>query len=142
MSLTFERLYPLIFGLSVGVGAFLLDIRLPSDKDYLLPLLSSAISFSAILVGFLATVKSILMALPAVVAQLNRAQYMDVLASYLATSITSNLVFCILSLSGFFKWTTENTSWFSPIWLCLGAFSVLSFWRVMTIMSKLLRYRP
>ncbi len=63
-SLSFERWYPLIFAVAIGLLAFMLDASLPSNDNYRAGLLSAAISSSAILVGFVATAKSILMALP------------------------------------------------------------------------------
>ena len=138
MSLTFERWYPWLFGAVASLLSWHLDWHLPASAN-LPSLLSAAISVSAILVGFTATMKSILMAVPSVIAGIKEADYLGDLATYLSAATTSNLVFCVFSLSGFFVWATTHSEIFSVMWVGLGVSAVLAFWRVTRIMTLLLR---
>lgn len=105
MSRSFERLYPWIFGFAAGLSTHLMGITLPNDDSRLTALLSASISTSAILVGFLATIKAILMALPdsSIKTQLRDSGEMITLSSYLSSSMTANLIFCILNIGCFFR---------------------------------------
>lgn len=141
MTLTFERGYPWIAGGAAALAAWLLDWRLPGDPA-LFSLLSAAISVSAILVGFLATMKSILMAMPSVLVRVREAEYLDDLTSYLAAAIAGNMLFCCLSLSAFFPWAIANGQILAVTWFGLAIFSGLAFWRVTHIMTALLRWTP
>lgn len=138
MSLTWERWYPWIFGIATSALVWLLDWRLPADNN-LPSLLSAAISVAAILVGFMATMKSILMAVPGLTSGIREADFLDDLASYLAAATSANLALCVLSLSGFFPWATAHAEIFSVMWVGLGVSAVLAFWRVTRIMTVLLR---
>lgn len=138
MSLTWERWYPWVFGIATSSLAWLLDWRLPADNN-LPSLLSAAISVAAILVGFMATMKSILMAAPGLTSGLRDADFLGDLASYLTAATSANLAFCVFSLSGFFPWAATNQEIFSVVWLGGGISSILTFWRVTRIMTVLLR---
>lgn len=143
MSLTFERWYPLMFAIASAIAAMLLDAALPNSESYRAGLLSAAISASAIFVGFVATAKSILMALPAegIRKQLHDSHYIDDLASYLNQAMASNLGFCALNIAGFFPIIQANMAWFAPIWIGLGVFCMFAFWRVGRFMMAILRLR-
>lgn len=138
MSLTWERWYPWIFGVATSLLAWLLEWRLPAESN-LPSLLSAAISVAAILVGFMATMKSILMAVPGLTSGMRDADLLHDLASYLTQATSANLAFCVFSLSGFFAWATGNLEIFSVLWLGGGIASILTFWRVTRIMTALLR---
>lgn len=146
MSLSFERWYPLLFAVAAAVAAFLMDTSLPDGNDgYRAGLLSAAISASAIFVGFVATSKSILMALPkepgGIRQQIHDSNFIHDLANYLNQAMASSLAFCALNIAGFFPTVQAHMSWYSPIWIGLGVFCVFSFWRVGRVMTVILRVR-
>ena len=63
MNLSAERLYPAILGIIATATVWVVDGALPITESYRAGLLSASISASTIFVGFIATSKSILMAL-------------------------------------------------------------------------------
>lgn len=138
MSLTFERWYPWLFGAAVAALAWLLEWRLPGE-DALPSLLSAAISVSAILVGFMATMKSILMAVPTMIAGIKAADFLEDVASYLMVATSGGLVYCVINIAGFFSVATTWPQCFTVVWFGSGVFALLAFWRVMRIMTALLR---
>jgi len=142
MSLWFERGYPWIFGIAAALLAWLLDASLPEDGDKFSALLSASISVSAILVGFLATMKSIVMAVPSVLDRLRQTEYLTDLANYLSTATAANLVFCVLNIAGFFALLGRYMEIFALAWFGLGVFAFLAFWRVTKIMALVLRWAP
>jgi hypothetical protein len=144
MSLTFERWYPLFFAVAATLLALLLDVGFPSGDSYRAGLLSAAISAAAIFVGFVATAKSILMALPpgGVRQRLHDSRYIDDLASYLNQAMVSNLVFCALNVAGFFPAIQTYIAWFTAAWIGVGTFCLFSFWRVGRLMMAILRLPP
>lgn len=141
MSLWFERSYPWLFGIAAGILAWLLEAPLPEGEKFS-ALLSASISVSAILVGFLATMKSIVMAVPLVVSRLEQADYLSLLANYLSSATGANLFFCVLNIAGFFAFFESHLESFSPVWFGLGVYALLAFWRVTKIMVLVLRWQP
>ena len=141
MSRRFERWYPWLIATGCGALAALFEVRLPKDDGRLTALLSASISTSAILVGFLATVKAILMALPdsGIKAQLSASKEMATLSGYLSAAMTSNLAFCLLNITMFFFEAAQCPAALSYIWIMLGVASLLGFWRVGQIMLMILR---
>lgn len=140
MSLVFERWYPVFFGLCAALFAALLDARLPTDSSYLAGLLSASISASAILIGFIATAKSILIALPSSFRkELHDSGYMEDLARYLNEAMSSNIIFCMLNIFGFFPIFQLNVQYLSPIWIGTGVYCFAVFWRVGSIMVAVLK---
>jgi len=133
VSLTFERLYPWIFGAFAITLGWLLDLSLPfGDDTRFTSLLSASISVSAILVGFLATIE-----------RLRKANYLDILSTYLVEGTLANLLFCILNIAAFFPWvTTEKVPYLSAIWVGVGVFAALSFWRIVRVMILIMNINP
>lgn len=140
MSLSFERLYPWLFGLLAASVWILFDLTLPRDEDKLNALLSASISVSAILVGFLATMKSIVMAIPGVTEKLRQADYLDLLAKYLLEGTAANLTFCVLNIAGFFAWSANYPAIYSAAWFAMGIIGLSSFWRITRIMVLVLTW--
>lgn len=143
MTLTAERIGPSLCALAAAVTAFSLEVRLPAGETFFAGLLSASISASAILVGFIATAKSILMALPpdGIRKNLNESGYIDDLASYLSHAMIGNLAFCVLNMAGFFDVAKDMMRWYAPLWFGVGIFAMLAFWRVGRIMMAILRLR-
>ena len=141
MSLTFERWYPAIYAVAACVGAWLVGATLPASEGYRSGLLSAAISASSIFVGFVATAKAILMALPVggIRQQLHDSGFKKDLAGYLNAAMVSSLAFCTFNIMGFFPVAQDYVAWFAPIWFGLGVFCLASFWRVGRVMTAILR---
>lgn len=139
MSLTFERWYPVIYAMASMLLAYMLSASLPKSDSYLAGLLSASISASAISIGFIATAKSILIALPSDFRnQLKNSNYMGDLARYLNEAMTANIIFCTLNIAGFFTTFQENLLYVSPIWIGIGVFCIATFWRVGRVMVAIL----
>lgn len=140
MSLTFEKWYPYIYAIAACAIAWIYGATLPEIESYRAGLFSAAISASAIFVGFTATSKSILMALPVggIREQLHGSGYQHDLAVYLNQAMVSNLVFCTLNIFGFFPVAQSHISLYSSIWIGLGVFCMASFWRVGRVMTAIL----
>lgn len=141
MSLTFERWYPAIYAVAACVAAWMGGATLPESENDRAGLLSAAISASAIFVGFVATSKAILMALPVggIRQQLHDSGFKEDLAGYLNEAMVSNLAFCTLNIIGFFPVAQHYVSLFPPIWIGLGIFCLAAFWRVGRVMTAILR---
>lgn len=141
MSLNFERFYPYLgAGAAAGI-AFYFQVNFPKDdKEFL----AASLSFGAVIAGFMATAKAILMALPndSVIARLKESGYIKELSSYLASSIYGSMIFCILNVVGFFilKINSPVSSIFTSIWILLCTFTVLAFFRVARIMLAIMKY--
>lgn len=138
MTRTFEHFYPWLFAAASAAMFFAGGWTLPGDPNFS-SLLSAAISVSSILVGFLATMKAILMAMPAAIQLVRDADYLEDLVSYLQTAITTSLLFCALNIASFFPSVASHTEVLSVVWGGLAVLASLSFWRVMQIMTLLLR---
>jgi len=136
-SIWVEKLSPYILAIA---GAFLwwkLDLALPSGDG----ILSSSLTLGAILTGFLATAKAILMSLDSPIMQRIRGtDYIRDLASYLSQAIWLSFGFCIVSIIGFFVPT--NSTWYGFTWIILGLASAGAFIRVTNIMLKIIKHPP
>jgi len=131
MNLSAERLYPAILGIIAIVAVWVVDGALHIGESYRAGLLSASISASAIFVGFIATSKSILMALfkDGIRKRIHESGYIEELVNYLNQAMTANLAFCVLNIVVFFP-ATQAVHWFLPVWCGLGVFSVSAFWRI------------
>ncbi|MDX8398988.1 MAG: hypothetical protein R8K20_01915 [Gallionellaceae bacterium] len=143
MSLTFERWYPFIFAVAAFALAWMNEATLPLSESYRAGLLSAAISASAIFVGFVATSKSILMALPVegIRQRLHDSGFIEDLAQYLNQAMVGSLIFCVLNIIGFFPVSQQYIFWFTPIWIGGGIFCIASFWRIGRVMTAILRLK-
>lgn len=140
-SLSYERVYPLIFAMATIIGAWLVDFALPENSTK--ELLAAVVSFGAILAGFIGTAKSILMALPqTLLAKLRNSTYMDDLSSYMASALEGSLLISAFSVVGFFDLPMDIKSYYPPIWAGLFMYAGMAFWRVSRIMVLLLRLDP
>lgn len=125
-----ERSYPYaasaLLGIGAGVACFYEVLKFPASSE----ILGSTISFAAIFAGFLATAKSILIALntPAV-EKLKTTRFYTMLLSYLAQAIWLALVLCAFCLLGYFVPHREH--WlFASFWALLTSCSLLTWFRV------------
>jgi hypothetical protein len=144
MGLRVEKIYPLLAALCVGTAWYLLSSRfslsLPKEEK---EFFAAALSMGAVLTGFIATAQAILMALPSdsVMGRLRSSGYINELVSYLAASIATGFLFCILNLVGFglLEATPEYKLYFSTLWFFLAAYAGLAFIRVSRIMFRIMR---
>jgi hypothetical protein len=139
-SLNFEKRYP-YFGSLLAVGIWWwLGKPFPTDvKEFL----AAALTFAAILTGFLATAQAILMALPAesVMGQIKSSGYIDELIRYMREAFIGMLLFAIINLIGFFFDTRHLPSMFAPFWVFFAALSLFAFSRVTSIVERLMKHR-
>ncbi|TXI35549.1 MAG: hypothetical protein E6Q69_01345 [Aquipseudomonas alcaligenes] len=97
-----DMYYPYIFALVVGGIAYALAVTISAGDrtDFL----SASISFGAVIAGFVATSKAILMALPSdgVLARTKKSGYINDLADYLKAALYGAITFCAVNVAGFF----------------------------------------
>lgn len=137
MTLWIERLYPYVGGIIAAWVWWGVDAALPDPRG---PLLSSSLTLGAILTGFLATAKAILISLrgSAIMNELRESTYIHDLVSYLAQAIWTAFAFSILALLGFFDNTVAP--YYDLAWIGLGVVAALSFVRVTYILLKLIQH--
>ena len=136
-SIWLEKLSPYILAVSGALLWWTLGLSLPVGDG----ILSSSLTLGAILTGFLATAKAILMTLDSPIMQRIRGtHYIRDLTSYLSQAIWLSFSFCILSLIGFF--VPKESAWYGIAWIVLGLASAGAFIRVTNIMLKIIRHGP
>ncbi|WP_194865735.1 hypothetical protein [Alloalcanivorax profundimaris] len=132
-----ERISPYILS---SAGCFLwwrLGLVLPAGDA----ILSSSLTLGAIITGFLATAKAIVMTLDSpIMKKIRQTDYSNDLVSYLGQAIWLSFSFCILSIVGFFV-STED-AWFGLVWIFIGLASAGAFIRVTNIMLKIIKHHP
>ncbi|MEM4721396.1 MAG: hypothetical protein QXT73_04980 [Candidatus Methanomethylicaceae archaeon] len=138
-----ERWYPLVGGIAVSSLYFLLcrQMALPTSIENLF---SAVINISAIAVGFFATAKTILFSLSDryVIRQLKKVGAFDTLIDYLLHAIKWCFLLAIITGLAFFidfKTKPEWQTWALSFWLFLVWVALLSSYRVITILAKILR---
>lgn len=137
--LLFERWYPTVIA---GVAAyfwFKYNINIPEDSGFL----GSSLTIGAILTGFMATSKAILMTLDSPIMQRIRGtDYLDDLVSYLKSALWFSFGFSLLCLSGYFIPSGNEivVKWFGVFWFFTGVAAALSFIRITNIILKILSY--
>lgn len=115
----------------------------PDEKEFL----AAGLSIGAILTGFITTAKAILVALPSdsIMGRLRASGYIDDLILYLAHALYSCFIFSIYCLAGFFLLETNKqmlTKVYGVVWICLGTFSAVAFYRVSNFLFKIIRFNP
>lgn len=136
-----ERLHPYILAIAAGIAWYELALPFPRDEK---EFLAAALSFGAIVTGFMATAQAILMALPSdsVMTQLKTSGYIENLIEYIATTIYCSMAFCIVNIAGFFllEEGARLPLHYSTVWIVLATFAVFTFVRVVSIMLKIMRH--
>ena len=118
-----ERVYPYVVAaiLAVAYGCF--HVPFPSGMD----ILNSSMTIGAILIGFLATAKSIIATLTSEKWQrFKGTQFFGLLTSYLEEAIYSALLYCIWCMIGYFV----HPAYFGVIWFLLSMVTLLTFVRI------------
>ncbi len=138
-----ERWYPLVGGVAVSALYFLLcrQMALSPSIDNLF---SAVINISAIAVGFFATAKTILFSLSDryIIKQLKKVGAFNTLVDYLLHAIKWCFLLAIVTGLAFFidiKTRPEWQTWAFSFWLFLVCVALLSSYRVITILAKILR---
>lgn len=135
MQLFLERWFPYIVAASGALLWWRLDITLPNKEG----LLGSSLTIGAILTGFLATAKAILLALDSpVMRRIRNTSYLADLVSYLGQAIWLSLLFCCIALLGYF--IDICSVMYGLLWITAGSAMICAFIRVTNIMLKILRY--
>ncbi|WP_418140605.1 hypothetical protein NUW46_15585 [Marinobacter sp. MA] len=136
-SIYLEKLAPYILAVAGGVCWWRFDLALPSENA----ILSSSLTLGAILTGFLATAKAIVMTLNSPIMQkIRETSYLSDMVSYLSQAIWLSFGFCIVSLIGFF--VPKQEVWYGLAWIGLGLASAGAFIRVTNIMLKIINHPP
>jgi hypothetical protein len=142
MGLRSEKVYPLVIA-SVGAAvAWWYSFALPpgGEKEFL----AAALSLGAVLTGFIATAQAILMALPSdsVMGRIRSSGYLNELVSYISQALVGGLLFCFISLLGFYVLDAEADfkRLFAGTWMWSSLFCGVTFYRVTTIMMRIMRH--
>lgn len=136
-SIYLEKLAPYILAVAGGFCWWRFDLALPSENA----ILSSSLTLGAILTGFLATAKAIVMTLNSPIMQkIRETSYLSDMVSYLSQAIWLSFGFCIVSLIGFF--VPKQEVWYGLAWIGLGLASAGAFIRVTNIMLKIINHPP
>lgn len=136
-SIYLERLSPYILAVAGSFFWWKLGMALPAGDA----ILSSSLTLGAIITGFLATAKAIVMTLDSPIMQkIRQTTYANDLVSYLSQAIWLSFSFCIVSIVGFFVSTQQM--WFGLMWIFVGLASAGAFIRVTNIMLKIIRHPP
>jgi hypothetical protein len=131
----------------IGAGLFLAAYHWwgkapwPKEPDALLGASGGA---AAVLIGFLATAKAIVLSLSGtrLYRTLRDAGYHEDMLNYILSATLAGLVFMVFSIAGFFVLTKGMAPpfWYPRIWFFLGTVSLLLFWRFTNILFRMLRH--
>lgn len=136
-SIYLEKSAPYLLAIAGAVLWWQCDIELPAGDA----ILSSSLTLGAILTGFLATAKAIVMSLDSpIMNRIRETTYINDLVSYLSQAIWLSFGFCIVSIIGFFVAT--NGGIYGLTWISLGLGSAGAFIRVTNIMLKIIKHPP
>ena len=138
-----ERWYPALGGLAAALlyAAFACHNPLPTEVRYVF---QSVMNVAAIGAGFSVTTMSILMAVDArwIVQRAREAGAHELLTDYLITSLRSCVFLAILSATALF-FNPQPPQWWHGFafagWLGFATFAGLAIWRVLYLMSIILR---
>lgn len=142
MKLAIERNFPAALALAATFTWWYCGPTFPKEvKEFL----AAALGLGAILTGFVATAKAILVALPSdrLMGSLRRSGYINDLVLYLAQALYGCLLFSIFCLVGFFLIATDARDslpkWYEITWIGLGVFATAAFYRVSRLLFVLLK---
>ena len=125
-----EYWYPIVLGILVATGAFVVGLKLPNPSSFLL---GSTVTFGAIVSGFVGTALSILIGLDTpFMRQVNRTPYKFHIRSYTAHALSSGVLLSMAGLMGLLF--ALSATWFAAIWSGLLAFCFASVFRLATVM--------
>jgi hypothetical protein len=133
----FERTYPYLFAVAVGIASWYYKVE-PSDAKFD-GMLTSAISVSAIFLGFIGTAKAMLLSFRSTKftwMKSNPAVW-KLLLGYLKAAFRLSFIVCLASLVLLIfdtaKISAEIKPYIVPVWVFLFSASVITFYRVVTV---------
>lgn len=141
--ITTEQHWPWMLSLLLSFICLITDISFPIEYD---SILTSGLTVSGILVGFLVASKTVIMTIKSklnkipILAPSEKGEqnpYYEVFAGYIQTAVFSNILFCILNFIGFFL--QEINQYFSISWIFLFVLSFSCFIRVFLISMKIFK---
>lgn len=137
MHIYVEKSYPYILATIASCAWYIFKIKFPPEND----VLSASLTIGAILTGFLATTKALIMTLDSpVMNRIRKTTYSKDLASYLGESIWLCFSFCVLAMVGYFCSTAKL--WYGTIWMFIAISGSLAFIRITIIMLKIINHQP
>jgi hypothetical protein len=136
-----ERWYPFVIAVAV-TAIYFYSFSHAALPETVKNILGSAINISAISIGFLMTSKSILFSIHdrKIIQLMRDAKLYDYLIGYIMTAVHCSFLFLIVSTIGLLICSYDY--WYRitiGIWLFLGTGTLLCFYRVIRIFSKILR---
>lgn len=134
MNLDWERAYPYLAGALAALVWWLFTPEFHANKS---DVLSASLTIGAILTGFLATSKAILLSLNSmpIMDELKRSGYIKDLVSYLAQAILCSFGYAVVSLVGFFL---NGCDVYWVVWAGVGVIAAFTFIRVVRIQLRIL----
>lgn len=139
MSQAIERIWP--YAAAIAVLAFwwiVLQAPFPPNPDGLLAASGGA---SAVLVGFLATAKTVILAITGarVFQKLKAGGFTKLIFAYLYEAIFAGVAFLVVSVIGFFiEDHAGNRLLFSAVWVFMGAVALMLYVRITHLLFKML----
>lgn len=135
-SIKVEKAYPYVTAVILSLLWFFSDLSFPNGKE----ILSASLTIGAILVGFLATSKALMMTIDTpVMNRIRSTSYVGIFASYMGHAIWLCFSFCILAMVGFFVDTASK--WFGTAWVLIAIASACAFIRVTVVMLKIIKHQ-
>lgn len=138
----FERAYPYLF--AAGLGAVTWYFKIEPSPAKFDGMLTSAISVSAILLGFLGTAKAMLLSFRSAKFSWIKSKpaVWILLLGYLKIAFRLSFIVCIISLTLLIfdaaKFPIEVKPYVMPLWVSLFAASVITFYRVVSVFFAIL----
>lgn len=122
--------------LLVADGITDLCIGLPANDDFARSLLSSSINGGAIFTAFLTTTLSFLLGVDSPAARrVLESEYRGLLLSYFKQAIYGSMIFCLLSLAGYYF---QSIPAYFYVWLFAGTYAVSAFLRCVRLLFLML----
>lgn len=141
MSQVVERWWPYVLAaLALAVWFWGLQAPFPSPSDALLGASGGA---SAVLVGFLATAKTVILSVSnaEVFKRLKAGKFHGLIFNYLFESITIGMVFLLVSMVGFFVDRDPVAPlWFAATWVGSGSLALFLFGRITHLLFQMLKW--
>ena len=132
-----NTLRPVYYGLLVFAVFSIIRVEWPSLKDSH-DLLGAALSFAAIVIGFIGTAMAIMLGLESeLMKKLIKIGYEEELIRTYKLSLYLAFLFCLVNVIGFF----EVCIWSWPIWAGIGFAMLCSFRGLFSLLFKLIRHR-
>ena len=141
IGITIERYLPYVAGIIGSIVWWILQVAFPKEAG---AILTSSITYGAIISGFMATSEAILISLrgSSVIVFLHDSGYIKDLVQYIAVAIWLPLAFAILSIIGLFIKDVSVCGWFGILWCGVATASTFAFIRIMVIMHRILLIKP